>query len=541
MRNQARWRVCFLVWLLWVMLPRPLWAASLSPEEALSRYVQVKLAVDLSGLSVQEQKMVPLLIEAASAMNEIFWQQTYGPRESLFSLPWTPAARQLLLIHFGPWDRMEENRPLFAGLAAKPLGAAYYPADMTKAELESAASKNPNLKDFFSLVKRDSGGGLIAVPYHQAFHALHALAADRLRRAAELATEPSQARYLSLRAEALLTDRYRASDEAWMEMKGNRLEIIIGPIETYDDGLMGLKAAHEGLVLLKDRAWEYRLARYIERLGAYQSHLPTTPRYRAESPALESDLGVYDALLMTGDAAVTRPIAINLPNDEQVQLEKGSRRLQLRNVMQAKFDKILLPMAKALLDPEQVEQVRFESLFINTLFHEVAHGLGIKKTIDKPGTVNDALQEDAWMMEEGKADALSLLIGDHDAALESEKDATTTATSRYVTEFASLFRAIRFGASSSHGRANLIRFNYFQEQKVFVRSQTGRYHVDMGRMKTASQTLADRILRLQGDGDQVGVRALEKQYGTAGAELLADLQRVEGLGIPVDVVFAGQG
>ncbi|MBF0627733.1 MAG: Zn-dependent hydrolase [Magnetococcales bacterium] len=532
----------FLVWLS-LLLP---WceARAFDAETALQRYVIVNLEVDLSVLSDAERQMVPLLGEAARAMESVFWRQTFGEPEALFSMPWTPAVRQLLALHFGPWDRMENNRAFLPGIAAKPEGARFYPADLTREAFETAALDQPALKNPYTLVRRDAAGALVAVPYHQAFAPYHTLAADRLRRAADLTTDEAQSRYLARRAEALLTDRYHESDRAWMEMKENRLDLIIGPIETYEDGLMGIKAAHEALLLIKDPVWERRLAQQTRRLTDYQAHLPVPENYRAETPGGESNLGVYDVVMMTGDAAATRPIAINLPNDEQVQLEKGSRRLQLRNVMRAKFERILLPMAKVLLDPGQWCHVTFEALFANTLFHEVAHGLGIKKTVRGAavgGTVNDALKEDAWMMEEGKADALSLWLGDLDAEWEvwsaSPEGMTLAEESRYVTEFASLFRAIRFGPGSAHARANLIRFNFLREAGAFVRNEQGRYHLKMERMRAAVRELSRRILMLQGDGDLEGVRALEKRYGHLSEELLADLRRVEAAGVPVDVVF----
>ncbi|MEO5347476.1 MAG: hypothetical protein H7834_14030 [Magnetococcus sp. YQC-9] len=530
--------------LIWLMLAGGVARAEMLDVEAnLYRYVTVELQVDLTVLSEAEQRMLPLLIDAARAMDAVFWRQTVGDPDALLAVPWTPTVRELLMIHYGPWDRMENHRPLIDGIALKPDGARFYPADLTRETFESAAREQPALKDPYTLVRRGAEGELTAVPYHQAFSSFHALAADRLRRAAALAPNEGQARYLEARAEALLTDRYRESDRAWMAMKENRLDIILGPIETYEDGLMGIKAAHEALILLKDRHAEERLERQTRRLPAYQARLPVEAAYRAEQPGADSDLGVYDVVMWSGDAAATRPIAINLPNDEQVQLEKGSRRLQLRNVMRAKFERILKPMAEELLDPGQVSRVSFEALFANTLFHEVAHGLGVKKRIKNPQeTVNDALREDAWMMEEGKADALALWLGDLDAELERAETGkadveAVSVEARCVTEFASMFRAIRFGPASAHARANLIRFNYLAERGAFERDEEGRYRVHVERMRAAASELAGVILKLQGDGDQEGVRALENGYGTLSATLIADLLRVEAAAIPVDVVF----
>ncbi|MBF0262051.1 MAG: Zn-dependent hydrolase [Magnetococcales bacterium] len=539
-------RVVFLAGLIgtWIAGAGALARADASEAEVnLRRYVTVPLSADLSALNEAEKKMLPLLADAARAMDAIFWRQSVGDPEALFAVPWDASMRELMAIHYGPWDRMENHRPLIPGIAPKPDGARFYPPNLTREAFEAAAKEQPELKDPFALVRRQTEGKLEAVPYHLAFAGFHALAADRLRQAAALAPDEAQARYLETRAEALLTDRYRESDMAWMAMKENRLDIIIGPIETYEDGLMGLKTAHEALILIRDEKAARRLDKQNQRLPIYQTRLPVPEIYRAEKPGAESDLGVYDAVMMTGDAAATRPIALNLPNDEQVQLEKGSRRLQLRNAMQAKFDKILLPMAKLLLEPDHLPQVTFEALFANTLFHEIAHGLGVKKLVNGSGeTVNDALREDAWMMEEGKADALALWLGDLDAELArvesgQEDDTAVSVQTRCVTEFASLFRSIRFGPASAHARANLIRFNFLAEQGAFTRDDEGRYRVDTERMRAASRELAGLILRLQGDGDLEGVRMLEKRHGTLSATLIADLQRVEAAAIPIDVVF----
>src|SRR5690606_39231851 len=259
----------------------------------------------------------------------------------------------------------------------KPAGANFYPADMTQEEFEAAAASNTDLRNLYTLVRRDSSGKLVAVPYHVAFADNLQRAADKLREAARLADDEGLRRYLELRAEALLTDDFHASDLAWMDMKNNTIDVVIGPIETYEDQLYGYKAAYEAYVLVKDQEWSRRLARYAELLPALQRGLPVPDEYKQESPGSDSDLNAYDVIYYAGDAnAGSKTIAINLPNDEQVQLEKGTRRLQLKNAMQAKFEQILVPIANEIIAEDQRSHVTFDAFFGNTMFHEVAHGLG---------------------------------------------------------------------------------------------------------------------------------------------------------------------
>jgi hypothetical protein len=378
---------------------------------------------------------------------------------------------------------------------------------------------------------------LVAIPYHQVFAAQVAPAAAKIREAAALAEDPGLRHYLELRARALETDNYQPSDLAWLDMKDNTVDVVIGPIETYEDQLFGNKAANEAFVLIKDKKWSARLARYAAMLPSLQSELPVPSAYKREKPGSDSDLNAYDAVYYAGDAnAGSKTIAINLPNDEEVQLRKGTRRLQLKNSMQAKFEKILVPIADELIAEDQRRHINFDAFFSNVMFHEVAHGLGIKNTINKKGTVREALKEQAGALEEGKADILGLFMITKLHERGELKDQNLD--DNYVTFLAGIFRSIRFGASSAHGRANAAQFSFFQEQGAFARdSSTGRYRVDFARMRSAVDTLAGRILRFQGDGDYTGVAAFMAERGKLSPMLQRDLARLGSKGIPVDIVF----
>jgi hypothetical protein len=515
-------------------------AAATGIEARLANYTPVRLTTDLSALSAQERQMLPLLIDAANEMDAIFWQQAYGSREQLMSRIEDPDARRFAEINYGPWDRLAGNEPFVPGVGPKPPGANLYPADITKEEFEQAVAgggaRADSLRSLYTLVRRDSSGALTAVPYHVAFASQVERAAAKLREASALATDPGLKRYLDLRARALQTDEFQPSDLAWMDMKNNTIDVVIGPIETYEDQLFGYKAANETYVLVKDQEWSKRLARYAAMLPALQRGLPVPAEFKRETPGTDSDLGAYDAVYYAGDAnAGSKTIAINLPNDEQVQLRKGTRRLQLKNAMRAKFDAILVPIANELIVPEQRQHVTFDAFFANTMFHEVAHGLGVKNTINDRGTVREALKERASALEEGKADVLGLYVVTrlHEQGELGDADLRDN----YVTFLASIFRSARFGAASAHGRANMARFNFFEERGAFARDSSGMYRVDFDKMRDAMNALSEHILRLQGEGDYAGATTFMEQQGTIGPELQRSLDRLATAGIPVDIVF----
>lgn len=505
----------------------------------LARYTPVRLTTDLP-LSQADRRMIPLLIDAAREMDALFELQAYGDLDSLLASIRDPRVRRYAEINYGPWDRLAGNAPFIPGVGVKPEGANLYPADLTRAELEAqiaaGGARADSLKSLYTLVRRGADGRLVAVPYHQAFATHLRRAADKLRQAAALAEDPGLRRYLELRAQALVTDDYQPSDFAWLDMKSNPLDVVIGPIETYEDALFGYKASYEAYVLIKDQEWSRRLSRYAALLPDLQRGLPVPEEYRRETPGTDSELNAYDVVYYAGESnAGGKTIAINLPNDEQVQLQKGTRRLQLRNAMRAKFDRILVPIANMLIAPDQRRHITFDAFFGNTMFHEVAHGLGIKNTINGRGTVRESLRDQASALEEGKADVLGLYM---QVQLQGMGELEGDVMDSYVTFLASIFRSVRFGASSAHGRANIARFNYFKERGAFSRdAATGTYRVDPVRMRQAMDALSAQILRFQGDGDYAGVQAFMERYGRVDAELQGDLDRLATAGIPVDVVF----
>ncbi|MDQ4141189.1 MAG: Zn-dependent hydrolase [Bacteroidota bacterium] len=503
-------------------------------QDRLSKYVQVQLTADLNALTAKEKQMLPLLLDAAKIMDDIFWYEAYGNRDSLLASIQDGATRKYVEINYGPWDRLENNEPFLPGVKAKPETANFYPHNMTKAEFEKADLKDK--KSQYTLLRRNANGKLITIPYHVQFKPQVEKASSLLRQASELAEDAGLKKYFTLRAEALLTDNYQPSDLAWMDMKTNNIDFVIGPIEVYEDKLYNYKAAHEAYILIKDKAWSQRLAKYAALLPELQKGLPVPAQYKRETPGTDSDLNAYDVIYYAGDCnAGSKTIAINLPNDEEVQLKKGTRRLQLKNAMRAKFDKIMVPVANTLISADQRQFVTFDAFFATTMFHEVAHGLGIKNTINKKGTVRNALKEQGSALEEGKADILGLYMI---TQLHKKGQIEGDLKNYYTTFLAGIFRSVRFGAASAHGQANMVRFNFFAQNGAFVRdAATGTYRVDFAKMEQAMNKLSEKILTLQGNGDYNGVKQLLTEQGKISPELQSDLDRLAKAEIPVDVVF----
>ena len=499
-------------------------------------YAEFTLTADLSYLSDQQREMIVLLIEASQIMDDLFWRQAYGDnyQDWLASIG-VAVERQFAELNYGPWDRLDDDKSFMDGIGDKPLGANFYPTNMSKEEFEAADL--PGKDSLYSLLRRDANGALSVVQYHKAYSRELGDAAELLRRAAKLAEHEGFANYLRLRADSLVTDDYQTSDLVWMDVKTNPIDVVIGAIESYEDRLYGYKTAYESYVLIKDRDWSERLARFADFLPELQEGLPVPDKYKQESPGTDSDLNAYDVVYYAGHSnAGSKTIAINLPNDEEVQLQKGTRRLQLKNSIQAKFEKILGPIADVLIDESQRQHVNSESFFANTMFHEVAHGLGIKNTIDGKGTVREALLDVASSMEEGKADVLGLymITALHEAGELGEIDLRDN----YVTFMASIFRSIRFGASSAHGKANMVRFNFFAEHGAFIRDpESGKYKIDFDNMQVAMAALSELLLTLQGNGDYEGAAELMATKGVISEELQGDLDRLTNANIPVDIVF----
>ncbi len=495
-------------------------------------YEKVRLTTNLNELTVSERNVLPLLIEAAKIMDDLYWKQAYPQRDSLLNTIKDEKTKQFVMINYGPWDRLNGDKPFVVGVGAKPDGGSFYPSNMTKEDLEKSA-----IKDKFGLysVVRQDQGKLTAIPYHIIYATELQKASSLLKQAALLADDQGLKKYLNLRADALVTDNYTASDYAWLDMKTNGLDIIIGPIENYEDKLFNARASFESYVLVKDKVWSKRLAKYVAMLPELQMGLPVESKYKKEVPGTDSELNAYDVVYYAGDCnAGSKTIAVNLPNDEVIQQQKGTRRSQLKNAMKAKFDKILVPIANELIEKEQQKYIKFDAFFANVMFHEVAHGLGIKNTVSGKGTVRSALKEQYSWLEEGKADILGLYMVTN---LLKKGELSGDIKDYYTTFMAGLLRSVRFGASEAHGKANMQCFNFFKGKGAFQRTTNGTYKVDFDKFAIAMNDLSNFIITLQGNGNKAAVEKAQKNNGIILPELQADLDRLSKKGIPVDLIF----
>ncbi|NVN93683.1 MAG: Zn-dependent hydrolase [Bacteroidetes bacterium] len=509
-------------------------STAVSMKDKIAQFATVKLTTDLTKLSEKEKQLLPVLIDIAKIMDDLYWMQTIGEKNAFLDTIKDPDLKQFALINYGPWERLGDNKSFMPAFGEKPKGANFYPKDMTKEEFDQFKDKNKTNQ--YTLIQRNEDKSLKVVWFHEAYKDLVSKASDLLKKAAELAEDPGLKKYFELRSKALLTDDYFASDMAWMDMKTNGIDFVVGPIENYEDELYGYKTAYESAVLVKDKDWSKKLEKFSAMLPELQKQLPCDAKYKKEIPGSNSDLNAYDIVYYAGHSnAGGKTIAINLPNDEKVQLKKGSRRLQLKNAMQAKFDKILTPIANALIDKAQQKNITFNAFFSNVMFHEVAHGLGIKNTLTKKGTVKEALKEKYASFEEAKADILGLFIVTKLIEMGHLKDVTVEDS--YVTFMAGIIRSVRFGAADSHGKANMMCFNYFEDAGAFSRNADGSYKVDMEKTKKAMNEWAARVIQFEGDGDYDGASKYLEANSNIRKELQEDIAKLKTANIPVDIIF----
>jgi len=453
--------------------------------------VEVNLEADLAHLSLRQVEIVRILIRAAQIMDELYRQQV------------------------------------------APDG--FYPADMGRHEFEAWA--DPAAASPHTRVRRDPQGRLEAVPYHEAWPVALGRAARLLARAAELTTDETLRHYLTLRARALITGGHTRADAAWAVVRYSEIDVLIGPIGLDADREFGLKAGFGAYILLRDWAWGARLARFTVFLPKMQHDLPVSAAFKSEVPNVDLKLGVYDLLYQAGaGAARAVPVGPEMAGDPRVRLENGPRRLQLRNVMRARYDKLVLPVADTLIVPEQRAAASFETFFLNTMLHEMAHSLGMSMTIDGRSTVSAALREHADTIEEAKAAVLSLWIVDWLHARGELPD--TTRTAHYVSFLASVLRTIQLDAHNPVGQARLLLFNYFRDWGAFRRdADSGLYRIDEADMGRAIEALAAHVLTIQGSGDYAGAAGLIESMAVMRHGFRADLDRLAAAGIPAKLVF----
>lgn len=506
---------------------------TLTLEQKVKQYSEVELKTDISFLSESEKEVLGLMIDVAQIMDDIYWIQAYGDKNEMLSLtdPWQ---KEFALINYGPWDRMADWKPFIPNAKVKRPGVNFYPADMTKEEFE--ALQDPDKNSQYTVIKRGTDGKLYVKGYYEEYKEHLDKAIALMEKAAKITENKGLKNYLEKRIIALKTNQYFDSDMAWMDMKDSNLDFVVGPIENYDDELFGLKTSFEAFVLVKDLEWSKKLSKYTKFLPELQKNLPVDAKYKQEKPGTESDLNVYDVVYYGGDCnAAGKTIAINLPNDEKVQLKKGSRRLQLKNAMQAKFDAIVVPIAKQVMNPEQMKQVNFNAFFSDVTFHEVAHGLGIKTVVGSTTPVRKALGSEYSAYEEAKADVLGLYMISE--LIKKGEVTDLTEEECIATYVAGLFRSIRFGVTEAHGRANILCFNYFEKNGAFTRDAKGIYTINYDKAKECIRSWAKFLIEMEGNGDITAATKYSKANAVISKTLQQDLDKINSQGIPVDVRF----
>ena len=519
--------------------------ASQQLASMINRFVPVVLEADTSGLSASDRQVLPILREAARVMDTLYLFQAWsGNLAALNALEGdaTPEGRQRLhyfQINMGPWSRLDGGKPFIPGVPPKPAGANFYPEDMTKEEFTSWFQKLPealqkNATGFFTVIRRTERGELTAVPYNQEYRDLLARAATLLRSAAEVATQPTLKTFLLTRADAFLSNDYYESDVAWMDLD-SPIEPTIGPYEVYLDELFNYKAAFEAFITIRNDEETARLARFSNELQEIERNLPIADRYKNPKLGAMAPIRVVDQVALGGEArAGVQTAAFNLPNDEKVVAEKGSKRVMLRNVQRAKFEKILKPIAGLTIDPRQQPLIAFEPFFTHILAHELMHGLGPHMiTVKGRGTtVRKAMKDLGSALEEAKADVAGLFALQY--LIDKGVVPRTMEQQMYVTFLASAFRSLRFGIHEAHGRGMALQLNYFLNAKAFLYNEAnGTFSVDVPRARDAARTLTGEIMTIQATGDYEKARAMLNNLATIEPAVQRTLDRLASF--PVDI------
>lgn len=491
-------------------------------------------APDLSGISDNGKEVLNLYRFAADEIDAMYWEQYFGDK-SLMDTISDPVQREYAHLNYGPWDRLD-GKSFVSGYADRLPGAGFYPADMTLEEFEAlddTAKYSP-----YTLLRRGADGSLEAVWYHDEYSAHIEKIVNYLKAAADITIKPSVKKYLLSKAEALSTDNYYASDIDWLDMADSKMDLVIGPDETVDDQLLGIKRSYEAFVLLKNEQRSAMLADFTSRIPELQKELPCADEYKAFEPGIGSNIFSCDAVYYAGQAnAGVKVIALNLPFDENVQRDKGTRTILLENIINAKFNHIVHPTGNVILDRDYRGNLSSEAFFWNVVFREVAHGLGVKETVNGKGTVEQALGKEALVFEEMKANVLGAFfvcrLQEHFGipGLFTKQDALTTF-------FTSLMRSERFGDGSALGRANIMVYNYLLEKGAFSRSKAGLYSLDFARMESAISELSALVLRTQALGDVEFAGEFEAKYSVRTAGYDEDVMNLGLENVPVDIRFA---
>jgi hypothetical protein len=526
-----------------------------APDEATlrrmtARFAPVDIGTDVSKLSATDRRVLGLLVEASRVMDALFLRQAWAGNESLL-LELVDESRRgdalakarldYFLINKGPWSRLDHDTPFVPGVGAKPGGANFYPAGASKEDVERwiatlPAEERAHATGFFWTIRHTQPGSaqpFVLVPYSQEYQGELSLAAELLREAASLTTQPTLRRFLETRAAAFLSNEYYDSDVAWMELDAP-IEPTIGPYEVYEDGWFNYKAAYESFITVRDEAESEKLARFSAELQDIENHLPIDPALRNPSLGALAPIRVVNVVFTAGDGnRGVQTAAYNLPNDERVVQEKGSKRVMLKNVQEAKFSVVLQPIARVALAPADQSNVSFDAFFTHILMHELMHGLGPHRirTDGRETTVRQELKDTYSTIEEAKADISGLWALQY--LLDHGKLPASLQQSIYTTFLASAFRSIRFGVTEAHGRGIAIQLNALLDAGAFRAGPDGTFSVDQAKIRDAVASLTREIMTLQAEGSYTKAKALIDRLGTVRPEVQRVLDKLAD--VPVDI------
>ena len=520
--------------------PPPVTGSPLASQ--IARFDPVDISVDLSGLPDNERQALDAMVAAARLFDGLFLQQVWADNPALLvqlAQDQSPAGRERLhyfLINKGPWSRLDENAPFIDGVGPKPPQGNFYPADATKEEVEAwmntlRGADRQLAVGFFSTIRRNASGSLMAVPYSVEYQNTLAAAADHLRRAASLTSQPTLKRFLELRAAAFTSNDYYASDVAWMELDAS-IEPTIGPYETYEDAWFGYKAAFEAFVTVRDNAETTKLDVFGGELQGLEDALPIDARYRTAKIGAMAPMRVVNVVFSAGDGnRGVQTAAFNLPNDDRVIREKGSKRVMLKNVQEAKFQHVLTPIAQVAIAAADRDKVSFDAFFTHILMHELMHGLGPHVVHGSQTPVREALKDTYSALEEAKADISGLW-----ALAQLANKGTISADiarSMYTTFLASSFRSIRFGLTSAHGRGQILQLNYLLDNGAVLVNADGTFSVVDAKIADAVANLTRDIMTMQAVGDYAAAQAMLAKMVVVRPEVQAVLDKLTG--VPVDI------
>lgn len=513
-------------------------------RQSVARFAPTDLSADLGALADGERTALVHLIRAAQVMDALFLRQVWSGNEALLSdlvhdtTPVAQARLHAFLLNKGPWSRLDHNEPFIPGVPAKPAAAHFYPPDATREEVDRwvtglSPTERTRATGFFTTIRRGPDGRLTAVPYSVEYQGELALAAEHLRAAAAATGDASLAAFLEARAAAFLSNDYYDSDVKWMEMT-SALEPTIGPYEVYEDEWFNYKAAFEAFITVKDRGESAQLQRFAEALQDIEDHLPIDAKYRNPKLGAMAPIAVVNTVFSAGDAnRGVQTAAFNLPNDERVIREKGSKRVMLKNNQQAKFEKVLVPISRIALGPADEARVEFAAFFTHILMHELMHGLGPHDIVvnGRATTVRQELRDTYSAIEEAKADisglfALQYLVDR--GSLDPHYGETM-----YTTFLASAFRSIRFGINEAHGRGQAIQLNYLLDQGGFEVAPDGTFTVNAARIREGVTALTREIMTLQAEGSYERARTMIDTLGVIRPPVQAVLDKLTG--VPVDI------